>query len=497
MPTIKPPKPFPTFPLFAHDKGYWAKKIAGRQVTFGPWAWPDPVAYEETWKAALKAYNAHAEAEAMGSVARNKPEDLTLEYLIDAYLTWQHGRQASREITGRMFFDARRVLTEFRDYIGRDRTIGDLERRPALVHEWRASLEGRLGWHSFNRYQAIAAACFNWAADSNRGGVLGRATPIKGCFEKKAIIHLRRSKRKAAAEHGRRMWEPDELKALIDHSTGMTRVFVLLGYFAAYGNNDLAELPAAELNLKPDADLPPGWATIHFPRPKTEIDRATVLPPIVVEAITAATAVRRPAAEPRWKPLLFRTEKGYPYLRQRIHRHPETGQIQRVVTIDSVALLFVRLRDRLGKCPCHGWVRRRGENPQAAGWDLCPVVTGQREAVAKGQTPEGPKTIRCGRELVAMRKLGFRTFRRTAITLASGAADNDVLHRWRGHALAGMNDVYVETVEAHKLKLIADRLLERLAAAGVVAGVTQSASPGTSSASAVSSAGVVAPPLGC
>jgi hypothetical protein len=37
MSDLRPPKPYPTFPLFAHRNGYWSRKVKGKNVYFARW----------------------------------------------------------------------------------------------------------------------------------------------------------------------------------------------------------------------------------------------------------------------------------------------------------------------------------------------------------------------------------------------------------------------------------------------------------------------------
>ena len=40
MARVKPEKPYPQFPLFAHGNGMWAKRIRGQVRYFGKWSDP-------------------------------------------------------------------------------------------------------------------------------------------------------------------------------------------------------------------------------------------------------------------------------------------------------------------------------------------------------------------------------------------------------------------------------------------------------------------------
>ena len=75
----KPEKPRPDFPLFAHNNGQWAKKILQKMWYFGPWE--DPAAAEA-------AYNSQAKDLHAGKKPRPAAEQCTLEFLCDAFMTY-------------------------------------------------------------------------------------------------------------------------------------------------------------------------------------------------------------------------------------------------------------------------------------------------------------------------------------------------------------------------------------------------------------------------
>lgn len=62
-PIAKPPKPSPSFPMFAHSVGQWAKKVKGRTHYFGAWRisqqgkaelLPNGGAHQEAWTKRLR-----------------------------------------------------------------------------------------------------------------------------------------------------------------------------------------------------------------------------------------------------------------------------------------------------------------------------------------------------------------------------------------------------------------------------------------------------------
>lgn len=111
------------------------------------------------------------------------------------------------------------------------------------------------------------------------------------------------------------MFEPDELRALIDGAlivgrdgpelvrpNAALRAMILLGINCGFGNADCGTLPLKAL------DLESGW--IDYPRPKTGIARRAKLWSETVEALRKALAKRKSPVNPADAGLVFITKYG-------------------------------------------------------------------------------------------------------------------------------------------------------------------------------------------
>src|SRR5262245_11595105 len=165
------PKPYPTFELFPHAKGYWCKKIDGQQVPFGKWELPrslggDDAAYERSWRDAKARYNKLLEDQANGLLLAGRPERMSVSQLCDAYLA----HLLTRDNKKSTFCAARRNVTAFRDFVGPASTIADLERfdptRPSesKVMQYIDSLR-HFSWDYYNRRIGAISGLWNWAED--------------------------------------------------------------------------------------------------------------------------------------------------------------------------------------------------------------------------------------------------------------------------------------------------------------------------------------------
>jgi integrase len=83
--------------------------------------------------------------------------------------------------------------------------------------------------------------------------------------------------RKTRSERGSRMFQPKQIRLLLQEAKPQFRAMILLAINCGFGNNDCALLKWANLDLKK------GWVT--YPRPKTGVERRCKLWPETVAAL--------------------------------------------------------------------------------------------------------------------------------------------------------------------------------------------------------------------
>jgi hypothetical protein len=436
MPTTdqtRPDRPYPKFPLTPHKTGQWKKRVGGRDFYFGRWhdpdvgiRWGDLAQVDPTgrmWKAAFEEYNTFARREAEGQLMAAKSVDVSIEAVASAFLNAEHDRLDAGDIKPRTYEGHRDALRQLLAGVGPHVLIRTLDEETdlATLKGYLAALRSRFGAWTFNRHVRSLRAMFRWAINPV-DGVLTGPLRLLGVIKTVSTRVRRREQREArSAAGGRHMPTIPELRALHDAASPRLRACYLLAYFAAYGQGDCAELTTELLQFDPlpHLGLPVGWGLIHFPRPKSEIDRACALPPIVVDAVRAAVASRPVPARAELANRAFLTEQGQPICYD-VVRRDDDGTVQVINRVDNVKQWHATNRRRL----------------HAAG------------------TP--------------LRPLGFYAIRHASITLTAGCDETArLLHE--GHIMPGMRPQYVEGVGVGSLVQVGQVLLDHWNANAVTA----------------------------
>jgi integrase len=279
---VKPEKPYPGFPLYAHASGKWAKSIRGRVRYFG--TWEDP-------QGALREYEEQKQELHAGVRTQREMNAVTVEDLFDAYLESKEQKIATGELSRRTWTYYWEVLRLAIKSLGKRRLVIDL--RPADFAKVRAELAKRWGLHRLaTAVQYVRSAFkYGYAAD-----LIDRVVKFGPDFVKPSAKTMRVHK----AKRGSRMFEAHEIRAMLDQAGSQLRCMILLGVNGAMGNADCGLLPLSAL------DLEGGW--LNYPRVKTGIDRRIPLWPETIQAIREVLASRKDPDDPDAAQLLFITK---------------------------------------------------------------------------------------------------------------------------------------------------------------------------------------------
>jgi hypothetical protein len=257
----KPLKPRKDYPLYPHNSGQWAKKVRGKTHFFGVWADPE---------AALEKWVADKDALLAGRDPAPKSDELTVKQLVNAFLTDKKRHIATGELKQRSWHDYDAICVRILTVFGPGRLVADL--RPTDFVKLRTEFGKTHGPVALSNDIGRARVVFNYAYKQD----LVDRPPKYGDGLKKPSRKVLRCERQ---KKGPRMFQADQLRAMIDKAGGQLRVMIYLGINCGFGNMDCATLPLKALDLEK--------GRVDFGRPKTGVHRRC---PLWAETVTALRA---------------------------------------------------------------------------------------------------------------------------------------------------------------------------------------------------------------
>jgi len=368
-------KPSPDFPLSYHPpSGRLYKKIKGKRHYFG---------YASDWQAALDKYLAEKDHLLTGRKPPENLDGLTIGDLCNRFLTSKTKRLKSGELSERSFRDyyvtCENVIAAFsRNRLVEDLTADDFDNLRANLAEKRGPVA--LG-NEIGRVRMV----FKYADDQ---GLIDRPVRYGQSFNKPS----KKTLRQARAANGKRMFEADELRAMIETAGVPLKAMLLLGINCGFGQSDISNLPKSAVNLET------GW--LDFPRPKTGVERRCPLWPETVAALRDALAERPEPKDDADADLCFLTKYGNRWVRA----VESEDKKKRGISIDSVAQETRKLLEQLGL--------KRGRN--------------------------------------------FYALRHTFQTIGERSGDLSAVKAIMGHVDDSMSGVYREGLEDHRLQAVVD-----------------------------------------
>jgi integrase len=268
---VKAKKPRKGFPLFAHQRGHWCKKVRGEHHYFGK------IADDPKGDKALVLWLEQKDDLLAGRVPRSKSGELTVADLCNHFLTAKLRRMKAGELSPRSFAEYQHACSLIVSAFGKRRLVSDL--KPDDFDALRESMADRWGLARLSKYIQLIRTTFKHAADN---GLIERPVLFGSLFNKPSVADMR--KHKAASD--KKLFTAAELRRILAalKDNPQHRSAVLLGINAGLGNSDISGLQFLHL------DLDHGW--LDFPREKTGLPRRCPLWKETVAAIKAAIAKR-------------------------------------------------------------------------------------------------------------------------------------------------------------------------------------------------------------
>lgn len=388
MPTKKKrPKPHDDWPMYWHQSGYWCKTVKHRKWYFGNRGSADDG--PEFDKIALDDYNANIVSIRAGA-GRSSGDGLTVREMLVEFLYSRQELTTTGELSAHMFRDyenvARLVSKHFGDTIVADLTADSLGNFKTEISKGRSVV-------TVANYVRITRIFFKYAEVE-----LNAKIPPFTKFKEPSRKVLRRDRNKQRRQHGAKMFEAEQIRALLedDQTPVQMRAMILLGVNCGYGNKDCSELRRGQWKESG------GHYWLDNPRTKTEVDRRCVLWPETVAALDAVADVRPKPEIPKHRDRVFLTCTGKPWVR-------DTDKVNDEVSKQFTKLLRVVTDPTTGKA-----MKRPG--------------------------------------------LSFYALRHTTMTIGDQSRDGVALRLIMGHADSSMAAVYRERIEDDRVVAVCEHV---------------------------------------
>lgn len=245
---MKQKKPYPDFPLTAHSSGQWCKTVQGKRVYFG-----------EDWKKALKKYEKMVKQS--GPVVGR-----CVVHLVDQFMSVKEDQSETGEIRMDTVKEYRRTCKRLVAVLGKWTPLNDL--KPDHFVRLRNELAKSMSVTTLKGQITRVRTILNFAYEM---GLVDRPLRYRQVLRSPAARLIRQSKGRGSEK----LYDPKEVRQLIEAAHGFMKPAILLAINCGLGNKDVCELKWSDISGR--------W--LDFPRPKTMVERRAYLWQETIDAL--------------------------------------------------------------------------------------------------------------------------------------------------------------------------------------------------------------------
>jgi integrase len=215
---------------------------------------------------------------------------VTIKQVCDSFLAYKEQEQLAGQIGERHVKDLHAAALLLADVIGRERVVQSLA--PQDFHKLRIAIVGK---HSPTIAKNLITRIKSIFGHAVKNQIVDKPVAFGTMFDPPSRDQIRKHRNRKPKQ----LWEPEQVRQLLEAATPTLRAMIYLGINCGVDCSDLCNLPKTAINLKS------GW--LDYPRAKTGIERRVKLWPETIKAVRGYLEVRPETESRQLSPLLFVT----------------------------------------------------------------------------------------------------------------------------------------------------------------------------------------------